>query len=441
NGITTAQAQASNINYTDAHGIGTHFKVTSNFTVTNALKTGNWSAPQPVTNFKPIGAYDTANTYIFNGTFDGGGKTITLDLQFIGDKLRDYVGLFGYVGGTISNVTVAGNVSGQDYVGGIAGRLVGTITNDIKKGTIINCTNSGSVGGVNYVGGIVGYSTGTISNCTKTVTTIIKNTIETKIGSVIASGNYVGGIVGYADNCDFSGSLTNKCYIEGNSYVGGIIGYYKATTAHTWNNFVADNSCETTKSPGNDGVSAKSVKDINNVNTGGSYAGGIFGYIEIAAGGSLLIGDTSTLKNTATVDSENGGSSVIGGIVGFNGGATITAKMLVACGEGVYSRGTATLTLNGKQYTGSFAGGIVGVNLGTISNATFESGDVISVSQGDFVGGIAGFNLGTISNCSTKANGARGTYVGTVAGTGSFYGNYFGGIVGYSVGGEISGTI
>ncbi|MEG1663033.1 MAG: hypothetical protein RR338_03515, partial [Clostridia bacterium] len=83
NGTTTAQAQASNINYT-----GAYFKVTKDFTVTNALKTtGNWSAQTAVTNFKPIGKIaepGVSEAIIFNGIFDATNYKINLTIANYG---------------------------------------------------------------------------------------------------------------------------------------------------------------------------------------------------------------------------------------------------------------------------------------------------------------------------------------------------------------------
>ncbi|MEG1528826.1 MAG: hypothetical protein RR405_00600, partial [Clostridia bacterium] len=390
----------------------------------------------------------TGKTFTITGTVKTTGVGIAVnDRGYAGGIFSEFVGShISRISGCISEVAVSAEGGGY-YVGGIVGIVhggkivncenrgavsatgdVGGIVGRLNNATVSGCKNTGAVTGTgSNIGGIVGNifsPTGSVTNYKKNIDTII----NTQNSATIIGINNVGGIVGISVDNNFVGTYINTAFIQGDNYVGGIIGYYKATTAHTWKSFIATNSCVNPNLLDNDGVRAKVA-----------YAGGIFGYIEIVAGGSLLIEDVSTLTNTAAVDSENGGSSVIGGIVGFNGGATITAKMLVSCGEGVYSRGTTTLNLNGTQYTGSFAGGIVGVNLGTISNATFESGNVISVGSGDFLGGIAGFNCGIISNCSTKAgkyqNGtSMSTNIGTVAGSFAFYGNYVGGIVGYSTG-------
>ena len=152
----------------------------------------------------PVGYYDdsTWKEYSYAGTFDGGGHTIS-NLEIISAD-SDYLGLFGLIAytGAVKNLTLSDvEISGVDYIGGIAG---------YNRGTIENCNVSGSVSGSDLVGGIVGYNVGTIENCSV-------------FGSV--SGIYdVGGIAGYSrsegtiENCSVSGSVL------GIYEVGGIAG-------------------------------------------------------------------------------------------------------------------------------------------------------------------------------------------------------------------------
>ncbi len=171
--------------------------------------------------FSPIGT--SANK--FNGTFDGNGKTVTLNL----DLSTDYVGLFGYCysSSVIKNVTTTGTVKGGAYVGGIAGYSSGTIINCQNQaavtstgncvggivgssGTIINCQNQAAVTGNQYVGGISG-SEATVTNCLNTGT--------------VTGAQPTGGIVGYAfylTNCVNNGKVT----ASGTKSVGGIAGKF-----------------------------------------------------------------------------------------------------------------------------------------------------------------------------------------------------------------------
>ena len=72
-----------------------------------------------VANFMPIG--QNALNKRFAGNFDGDGQTISgLSVNTNGN----HVGLFGYVTGSVANLTLCGaTITGEDYVGGIVGVL------------------------------------------------------------------------------------------------------------------------------------------------------------------------------------------------------------------------------------------------------------------------------------------------------------------------------
>ena len=145
----------------------------------------------------PIGTFSTP----FEGTFDGGGHTISGISIDYGSK-AELAGLFGYVGtkGVVRNVTVSGNnyiYSNGDgehtnYVGAIAG---------YNAGTIQYCGNTAPVSAIHKngrAGGIVGYNTGTVTGCYN-------------MGTVLRSGAdvstiYIGGISGEND-----GGTVSQC--------------------------------------------------------------------------------------------------------------------------------------------------------------------------------------------------------------------------------------
>lgn len=116
------------------------------------------------TNWTPIG--NDSNQY--NGTFDGGGHTITgLSVDIQSDDTI-FAGLFGYIGagGTIKNVsledskiTCSGN---RVYAGGVCGWNYGTIENCYNTGDVSGTSSYGHV----YAGGVCGFNDfGTIQNC------------------------------------------------------------------------------------------------------------------------------------------------------------------------------------------------------------------------------------------------------------------------------------
>jgi mucin-19 len=163
----------------------------------------------------------------FVGVINGNGHTLS-NLKI--EPNSDYAGLFGCVGsggkvknlsvvnaiikgrynvggvaawndhGTINSCSVAGTVSGDRYVGGLAGR---------NSGTISSCFAAGAVSGDQCVGGLVGHNSGTISSCYATGT--------------VSGNQYVGGLVGQ----NYQGTITS-CYatgaISGTNEVGGLVG-------------------------------------------------------------------------------------------------------------------------------------------------------------------------------------------------------------------------
>ena len=135
------------------------------------------------------------NSHFFEKTFDGGGHTIR-GLKV--DKPDDsFIGLFGYITGTVKNLTVEGSVTGKDCVGGIAGMNNGIISGCTFRGTITGTdTNIGGIAGTTPSGGITG--------CWVT-------------GSTITGAGFVGGITG-----DLGGSSTGviACLVT-NTEIGG----------------------------------------------------------------------------------------------------------------------------------------------------------------------------------------------------------------------------
>ena len=170
--------------------------------------------------FEPIG-----NNYNkFQGNFDGNNSKFTIDGIFE----RNYTGLFGYVGSkaVVRNLSVSGNITGQNYVGGIAGQ---------NDGNISNVYNLASVNGTGAnIAGIVGINSGTISNTYN----------AGNIGESISNKNNknIGGIVGYNYQNALVENSYNTANILGYSSVGGIIGRNAGRIMNTYNIGILDAS-------------------------------------------------------------------------------------------------------------------------------------------------------------------------------------------------------
>ena len=112
----------------------------------------------------------------FTGSFDGQGYGI--NGLYVDRPTGEYIGLFGIIAGNgnVKNLRVEDvHVTGSSKVGGLAGRLVGTISNSHaggvvegdhrvgmltghNQGDISYSSAEGEVFGDQYIGGLVGYN-------------------------------------------------------------------------------------------------------------------------------------------------------------------------------------------------------------------------------------------------------------------------------------------
>ena len=242
-------------------------------------KTENFSTGKTFVMTEDIDLSEYENLFIpiMDGTFDGGGHTITgIRLQ---EEMSDY-GFFRYVGpnGTVANLTVEATVtSGEDQenIGIIAGDNKGTIRGCTSRGTLNGQTNVGGIAGKNETtgtisrcgneaevdgkqatGGITGYNEGTVSDCTNsgkvnTNQKVVKSTtngegsINISIPNAVTGmtaddrANDTGGIAGYSE-----GSITyckNEAtigYERLGSATGGVVGRQKGSLAYSDNSGV-----------------------------------------------------------------------------------------------------------------------------------------------------------------------------------------------------------
>ena len=149
----------------------------------------------------------------YTGTFNGGGHTITGLTVTTSDQ---YAGLFGYLSGTVKDVTLKDvkieSDNGVGYAGGVAGWSFG--------GKIENCSVSGSVSGSGMngnAGGVVGFQyKGSITGCSSSAT--------------VNAGSTAGGVAGATNNgatltaCYAMGDVTLVSNDIGTCYAGGVVG-------------------------------------------------------------------------------------------------------------------------------------------------------------------------------------------------------------------------
>lgn len=147
--------------------------------------------------FEPIGS-DGA----FSGVLDGDGHAIRH--LTINRPSQDIVGLFGTIspGGVVRDLSLeGGSVTGGIYVGGLAGRSDGTVT---------ETHSTGNVSGGHYVGGLVGTQEGG---------ELTRSYFAGTVGGVYNIGGLVGGVSGGTIRLSY-----NIGSVSGDHVVGGLAG-------------------------------------------------------------------------------------------------------------------------------------------------------------------------------------------------------------------------
>ena len=284
-------------------------------------------------------------SYVYKGTFDGGGYTIS-GLKI--DSTDQYQALFGYVkGGTIKNLTVAGSVtSSKQYTAGIV-----AYGNPV---TVTNCTNEVSVTATEK-----GYAAGVVASAS-TNSEVMGCTNRS---AIIGCGDYVGGIVGAGSsiktisNCFNYGSVANNGKPGGYAYcTGGIAGGVGSSSTVT--------RC------GNTGVVTSAIKRTGGVvggaagtisacfNTG--TVTGIYGVGGVAGGASTKDVKITDCYNTGAVICEppsatftDSNAKGVGGIIGDPSSARNTGIVLTNC----YNAGAVT---NNYTTADVVVGGVIG---------------------------------------------------------------------------------
>ena len=214
--------------------------------------------------------------------------------------------------------------------------------------------------------------------------------------------------------------LSNRLNIKANAYVGGIIGYNAVGTSLTLTNAVngSQSSAQSygglARSDPADAANGDAYIFYNGVPLGeldpgcsGCFAGGIIGY---------------ATENTTLQDCTNYGSVqhpvAAGGLAGVN--------------DGTISGGSMQNSMGSPQENYRYLGGIAGINNGSITNAAPAAG--VTIRGGTNIGGAAGYNTGTIRLTEATGRVDGITAVGGVAGYNA------GSIAANSVAVQVSGT-
>ena len=211
-----------------------------------------------------------------------------------GSTVTGYAGVGGLVGwnrGNIVHCNASGTVTG-------IGMHVGGLVAESELGTITDCCTAGDIAGDEAVGGLVGYSSVKITNCHSSVN--------------VTGEKQIGGLVGV----HLSGDITNCCArgdVVGSRWVGGLAGVVLMTgTEVTVGNCYAMGSVTGESETG--GLIGKSMCTITNCYATGAVSGSL-------AGG--LVGESyGTVANSYATGSVTGMNT--GGLMGANM-ATLTS--------------------------------------------------------------------------------------------------------------------
>lgn len=296
----------------------------------------------------------------FDGVFDANGCSIR-GMKI--DSNKRYQGLFGYLSGTVTNLTIKySNIKAGEVAGAIAGLSDGRIINCIVENTNISGTEKvgGLVGiamtesllenssvyetctinGESNVGGLIGYTNNNVSitSCSN--------------GAIVKGKDYVGGITGISFyGTSIQNSLNFSTLIEGENYVGGLVGYSAAQIEKSHNQILTENT-------------GKII--------GKNYVGGIVGL-------NYIMGDIAEcFNNGEIIVSEDN----CGGIAGLNN------SNISNC----YNKGK----IDCSQASGLRVGGVCGQNLSeSFINTSYNIG---KINNKDYAGGLVGVDFGTISN-------------------------------------------
>ena len=313
--------------------------------------------------FKPIGSEEP-----FTGTFDGSEQTIS-DLT-IDPPDEEGVGLFGTADdATIQNLILSDiTINGDSYVGTVVGIAEG-------ETTVEGITADGTVeGSDNKIGGVVGESRDEVlvSNADSAVD--------------VTGRDDVGGVVGENDDqaairdSEATGTIewrSEGAEISGAVRIGGIVA----------KNDAPDATVENCRSDADVQVLDNYVYDEDSDEKGSVHAGVIAGTNDGLIEKCVTTGTVTVEDNPDTHPEENRRTTnLVGGIVGHNSGDDPQECIVRQC----YSDATITVS----DSVGPTAGGITGVNFGTIEDS-YATG-AIDTTEGDFpvVGGLVGRNSG-----------------------------------------------
>ncbi len=325
-------------------------------------------------------------------------------------------------GCSVDSVRVYAEATGGRYAGGLVGDNFNGLSNILSSSAyriIVEAKDS-------YAGGVSGSNYGTIDACSVDSATIT------------VAGSFAGGIDGITYSGNIKNSSVYRATISGENMIGGLSGKVMGTPPPVLLNDTVSRSTVTAgidapdKSAGGltstlDGGTAEGCRVDSTTIIGGGYVGGLLG-------NNYKSTITSCSVDSVRVYAKAG--SYAGGLVGINSDAT----------SKIESNSAYRIIVSAST---EHAGGIVGRNIGSLSECTVDSAKISTGTS--FAGGIAGYTNKSIEKCSvsnaiiTAGLECAGGIVGKAEEVGTFLNlcsvnnanitainQYAGGIVGYT---------
>lgn len=322
--------------------------------------------------FVPIGGNGAGS---FAGEFNGNGYTIS-DLT-IDNTANGFVGLFGELDGTISNVKLTKAKISSSVSASESGILVGTI----DDGTVNGVSTSGTIklnAISGFAGGLVGENDGIVESSSSSATV-----------SNAETGGFLGGLVGYDSGSIEASSASGKVSGSGGADAGGLVGesYGEIINSHASGKITVAAAV---------GGSAGGLVGFDNTGGSvfGSYATGAVSADEGEGGG--LIGQSSAdqVVNSYATGAVSGNGGYFGGLIGYAANGAVS---------GSYATGKVTATY--LSSVPSIAGGLIGFDSGYAVDNSYASGAVSADSTSAYAGGL----IGNVTNGSVTDSHATGS--------------------------------
>ena len=361
------------------------------------------------------GAYNDGEI-LGNGKYVGG---ISGYSDYVGAHLVDFInngtvsgndycgGIFGKIHPCESDLDIINfinnaDVSGMNYVAGLIGYFESSVTPSITKSE-----NNGNISGKEYVGGIAGYG----STQTLLLSELVNN------GKISANGGYVGGIAAWIQSGSYI-TTVDQCQnfgdISGDHHVSGLFGLIKGKVGSLITNCVVACDINAQYTVGAIAAQADNLTISECINAGttinatGSYPSGNLYYAYV--GGIVGTGyRVEKCTNEVVINYINRGMYV-GGIAGYLS-HSVSECINVA-------------DINGYDYVGGIAGWVTACSVDAYTSL-INSADV---SGHDYVGGIVGKceykNNFILTDCENTGDVNGNSYVGGIIGSLNRNGNY-----------------